>query len=120
MLQINGTVNTIELVDAEVGDTAISQFFKILNEDLQISVCLDGEEIFSKDYADCKDQINVKKEDNIVGDWAEEFVEGVIGNADRLESGMMAESNQWNDVTTLTTQRTEVPGKVSQVTMALG
>ena len=35
MLQINVTVDTIELVDAEVGDTAISQFFKILNEDLQ-------------------------------------------------------------------------------------
>ena len=100
MLQINVTVNTIELVDAEVGDTAISQFFKILNENLQISVCLDREEIFSKDYADCKNQINVKKEDNIVGDWAEEFVEGAIGNAERLESGMMAESNQWNDVTT--------------------
>ena len=46
MLQINVTVNTIELVDVEVGDTAISQFFKILNENLQISVCLDREEMF--------------------------------------------------------------------------
>ena len=85
MLQINVTVNTIELVDAEICDTVISQFFKILNKNLQISVCLDGVEIFSKDYADCKDQINAKKEDNIVGDWAEEFFEGAIGNAERLE-----------------------------------
>ena len=50
MLQINVTVNTIELVDTEIGDAAISQFFKILNENLHISVCLDGEEIFSKNF----------------------------------------------------------------------
>lgn len=100
MLQINLTVNTIELVDPGLGDAAISQFFKILNENLQISVCLGGEEIFSKDYVDCKNQINLKKDDSVIGDWTEEFVEGAIGKAERLESGMMAESNQWNDVTT--------------------